>query len=240
MHRRRSGCVAWPGASRDDRPRTEPRRHRRHSAPRREPRPPARGATTGPTQVGRQGAERRRYSGRICRPVWSHRRTRSQSHYPKAPLIDNCVAWYKSILSRAPASPSAARARSRAKTRRLAPRAEALSLIGLAAVEGPAASDSRGPGNGILWAETGGRFRTSGSSASCLWVSLARLRASGDPTIPLAQQHVQGQPSHAGGRVEGLGHRDEGDTVRVEQLDQLGEVGIKEGNIHDFDASKRA
>jgi hypothetical protein len=29
----------------------------------------------------------------------------------------------------------------------------------------------------------------------------------------------------AGGGVEGLGHRDEGDAMRVEQFDQLGEVG---------------
>jgi hypothetical protein len=30
------------------------------------------------------------------------------------------------------------------------------------------------------------------------------------------QQHVESEPSHAGGRVEGLGHRNEGDAVGVE------------------------
>ena len=39
------------------------------------------------------------------------------------------------------------------------------------------------------------------------------------------KQHVEGEPSHAGGGVESLGHRDERDIVFVEQLDQLGEVG---------------
>ena len=34
-------------------------------------------------------------------------------------------------------------------------------------------------------------------------------------------------------RVEGLGHRDERDAVRVEELDQLGEVGERSGEaIH--------
>jgi hypothetical protein len=33
------------------------------------------------------------------------------------------------------------------------------------------------------------------------------------------QQHIEGQPPHAGCRVEGLGHRNEGDAVRVEQFD---------------------
>ena len=49
----------------------------------------------------------------------------------------------------------------------------------------------------------------------------------GDLALELGegQQHVEGQPPHAGGGVEGLGHRDERDAVRVEQLDQLGEVG---------------
>jgi hypothetical protein len=39
------------------------------------------------------------------------------------------------------------------------------------------------------------------------------------------QENVQGQSSHAGGRVERLGDRDERHLMRVEQLDQLGEVG---------------
>ena len=39
------------------------------------------------------------------------------------------------------------------------------------------------------------------------------------------EQHVERQPSHAGRGVEGLGDRDEGDAVGVEQLDQFGEVG---------------
>ena len=39
------------------------------------------------------------------------------------------------------------------------------------------------------------------------------------------QQHIEGQPSHAGRGVERLGHRDEGDAMGIERLDQLGEVG---------------
>ena len=39
------------------------------------------------------------------------------------------------------------------------------------------------------------------------------------------QQHVEGQTSHAGGFIEGLGHRYERGVVFVEQLDELGEVG---------------
>jgi hypothetical protein len=35
------------------------------------------------------------------------------------------------------------------------------------------------------------------------------------------QQHVERQTSHAGGGVEGLSHRDEGDAMGVERLDQL-------------------
>ena len=38
------------------------------------------------------------------------------------------------------------------------------------------------------------------------------------------EQDVQRQPAHGGGGVEGLGHRDEGDVVGVEHLDQLGEI----------------
>ncbi len=45
----------------------------------------------------------------------------------------------------------------------------------------------------------------------------AAVALAGDLALELGegQQHVQGQPSHAGGRVEGLGHRDEGDAVRL-------------------------
>src|SRR5262249_57877551 len=38
------------------------------------------------------------------------------------------------------------------------------------------------------------------------------------------EQHVQGEPAHRGGRVELLGHRNERHPVRIEQLDELGEV----------------
>jgi hypothetical protein len=43
------------------------------------------------------------------------------------------------------------------------------------------------------------------------------------------QQHIESQPSHAGRGVERLGHRDEGDAMGVERLDQLGEVGKRAG-----------
>ena len=39
------------------------------------------------------------------------------------------------------------------------------------------------------------------------------------------QEHVQRQPPHRGGGVEGLGHRDEGDPGGVEDRDDAGEVG---------------
>src|SRR5215203_3066057 len=47
------------------------------------------------------------------------------------------------------------------------------------------------------------------------------------------QQHVEGEPPHAGRGVEGLGHRDERDAVLIEELDQLSEVGERSGKaIH--------
>src|SRR5208283_3030187 len=39
------------------------------------------------------------------------------------------------------------------------------------------------------------------------------------------QQHIEGQAAHAGRGVERLGHRDEGDAMRIECLHQLGEIG---------------
>ena len=58
----------------------------------------------------------------------------------------------------------------------------------------------------------------------------------GDLALELGEgeEHVQGQPPHAGGRVEGLGHRDERDAMGVEQLDQLGEVGQRSGQPVDL------
>ena len=44
------------------------------------------------------------------------------------------------------------------------------------------------------------------------------------------QQHVEGQPSHRGGRVELLGHRHERHAVLIEQFDQLGEVRQASGS----------
>src|SRR6266571_8654444 len=48
------------------------------------------------------------------------------------------------------------------------------------------------------------------------------------------EEHIEREPPHAGGRVEGLRHRDEGDPVLVEQLDQLGEVGKRSGEPVDL------
>ena len=48
------------------------------------------------------------------------------------------------------------------------------------------------------------------------------------------QEHVQGQPSHAGGGIEGLGDGHERDAVGVEQLDELGEVGERAGQAIDL------
>src|SRR5271168_5385507 len=48
------------------------------------------------------------------------------------------------------------------------------------------------------------------------------------------QQHIEDQPSHAGRGVERLGHRDEGDAMGIECLDQLGEVGERAGQPIDL------
>ena len=48
------------------------------------------------------------------------------------------------------------------------------------------------------------------------------------------QQDVQRQPPHRRGRVERLRHRDEGDLVAVEHLDQLGEVGQRAAEAVDL------
>ena len=48
------------------------------------------------------------------------------------------------------------------------------------------------------------------------------------------EQHVEGEPAHAGRRVERLGDRHEGHPVLVEQLDQLGEIGERAGQAIDL------
>ena len=48
------------------------------------------------------------------------------------------------------------------------------------------------------------------------------------------QEDVQGQSSHAGRRVERLGDRDERHLMRIEQLDQLGEVSKRAGKPVDL------
>ena len=48
------------------------------------------------------------------------------------------------------------------------------------------------------------------------------------------EQHIERQPPHARGGVEGLRHRDEGDGVFVEQFDELGEVGERSCQPVDF------
>src|SRR5215207_4233292 len=48
------------------------------------------------------------------------------------------------------------------------------------------------------------------------------------------EKDVQGEPAHAARGVEGLGDRDEGDAVRVEELDQLGEVREGPGQAIDL------
>ena len=58
----------------------------------------------------------------------------------------------------------------------------------------------------------------------------------GDLALELGerQQHVQSKPSHRGGGVELLGDRDERDVVRIEQFDQLGEIGQRPGQAVDL------
>ena len=48
------------------------------------------------------------------------------------------------------------------------------------------------------------------------------------------RKHIQGQSSHAGGRVERLGDRDKRHLMGVEELDQLGEVGERAGQPVDL------
>ena len=57
-------------------------------------------------------------------------------------------------------------------------------------------------------------------------------------TLPLElrerQQHVQGEPAHRGGGIELLGDRHERHPVRIEQLDELGEVCQRAGQAVDL------
>ena len=58
------------------------------------------------------------------------------------------------------------------------------------------------------------------------------------------QQHVERQTPHRGGGVELLGDRDEGHTMGIEQLHQLGEVGQRAGEpvdlVDDDESTRRA
>ena len=58
----------------------------------------------------------------------------------------------------------------------------------------------------------------------------------GDLALELGkgQQNIQRQPPHRGRGVELLGDRDERHAVRVEQLDELGEVGQRAGQAIDL------
>ena len=48
------------------------------------------------------------------------------------------------------------------------------------------------------------------------------------------EQDVERQPAHAGGGVEGLGHAEEGHAVRLEGVQQLGEVGQRAAQAVDL------
>src|ERR1700730_13178215 len=48
------------------------------------------------------------------------------------------------------------------------------------------------------------------------------------------EQHIEGEPAHAGSCVERLGDRHEGHPVLVKQLDQLGEIGERAGQAIDL------
>src|SRR3984893_1828226 len=43
------------------------------------------------------------------------------------------------------------------------------------------------------------------------------------------EQHIEGEPAHAGSRVERLGDRHERNSVLIEQFDQLSEIGERAG-----------
>ena len=65
---------------------------------------------------------------------------------------------------------------------------------------------------------------------------LSRIAFAGDLALELGKrkQHVQGQTAHRGRGIELLGHRDEGDAMGVEQLDQLGKVRQGAGQAVDL------
>ena len=58
----------------------------------------------------------------------------------------------------------------------------------------------------------------------------------GDLALELGEgkQHVEGQPPHRGGGIELLGDRHERNLVRIEHLDDLGEVGKRTGQPVDL------
>ena len=55
--------------------------------------------------------------------------------------------------------------------------------------------------------------------------AIPRLKVDDRAVQAVVNLPLVAKPSHAGGGVESLGHRDERDVVFVEQLDDLGEVG---------------
>jgi hypothetical protein len=48
------------------------------------------------------------------------------------------------------------------------------------------------------------------------------------------EEDIEGQSTHGRGGVELLGHRDEGDLMGIEDLDDLGEVGQRPGEAIDL------
>ncbi len=66
--------------------------------------------------------------------------------------------------------------------------------------------------------------------------SLSRMRSPVTLALELGegQQHVEGQPAHARCGVERLGHGHERHPVRIEDLDELGEVGERAGEPVDL------
>ena len=65
-------------------------------------------------------------------------------------------------------------------------------------------------------------------------MSLIRSEVTSRSNWAKERRTLRGQPTHAGGGVEALGHRDERDAISVEQLDQLGEVGERAGEPVDL------
>jgi hypothetical protein len=60
---------------------------------------------------------------------------------------------------------------------------------------------------------------------------LSRIRSPVTSALRKGEKDVQGQPSHARGRIEALGHADEGAALLLEELDEPCEPPFRTQNL---------